>query len=52
MEILADQISPQGKYLALQTEKTLLLLRISEGGPTDEALAPASEWTFRLPMLT
>jgi hypothetical protein len=51
MEILADQISPQAEYLALQTEKTLLL-RISEGGPTDEALAPAIEWTFRLPMLT
>ena len=47
MEILADQISPQGEYLALQTEKTLLLLRISEGEPRDETLASESERMFR-----
>ena len=33
MEMLADPIYPQGEYLALRTEETLLLLRISEGEP-------------------
>jgi hypothetical protein len=50
MEMLADPICPQGEYLALRMEETLLLLRISEGEPPGEALAPASEWMFRLPM--
>ena len=49
MEMLADPICPQGVYLALRTEETLLLLRIGEGEPPDEALIPASEWMFRLP---
>ena len=48
LEMLADPVCPQGEYLALRTEETLLLLRISEGEPPDEALAPASE--FRLPI--
>ena len=50
LDILADPNCPQGEYLALRTEGTLLLLRISQGEPTDEAFAPASEWMFRLPM--
>jgi hypothetical protein len=48
--MLADPICPQGEYL--RTEETLLLLRISEGEPPDEALAPTSEWMFRLPIPT
>ena len=50
LEMLADPICPHGEYLALRTEETLLLLRVSQGEPPDEALAPASEWMFRLPM--
>ena len=48
MEMLADPICPHGEYLALRTEETLLLLRISEGDPPNEVLAPASVWMFRL----
>ena len=50
MEMLADPIYPHGEYLTLRTEDTLLLLRISEGDAPDDALAPASEWMFRLPI--
>ena len=48
LEMLADPICPQGEYLALRTEETLLLLHISEGELPEEALARASEWMFRL----
>jgi hypothetical protein len=50
LEMRWDPICPHGEYLVLRTEETLLLLRISEGDPPDEALAPASEWMFWLPM--
>ena len=50
MQMLADPTCPQGEYLALRTEETLLLLRIREGEPPEEASAPTSEWMFQLPI--
>ena len=49
LEMLADPVCPQGEYLALRTEETLLLLRISKGEPPDKTLTPTSERMFRLP---
>jgi hypothetical protein len=41
LEMLTDPDRRQGKYLARLTEGTLLLIRISEGEPTDEVLDAA-----------
>ncbi len=47
--MLAQPLCPQGEYLALQAAEALQL-RISEGGPTDEALTTTNKWMFRLPI--
>ena len=49
-EMPTDPICPQREYLALRTEERQLFLRINKGEPPDGALAPASEWLFRLPL--
>ena len=41
LEMLTDPNCRQGAYLARLTEGTLLLIRISEGEPTDEVLDAA-----------
>ena len=41
--------SPSGTYLIEQREDSLVLLRLSEGGPADEAFAPLALWPLLLP---
>jgi hypothetical protein len=40
--------APEGEYLIEERGELRLLLRISEGEPSDTALEPAEAWAFKL----